>query len=188
MGRPRRPFNGVEEITTIPPVWTYAKGSVGSREEKRWSKWDNAVWKNINGIYDPLTYLHVLSALAAINPDIELRAANLAKHMAREFPLFIWDAITIGKVLADLADTFEDALGRKNGLLERGRDYRGSFYLVHHYPDILPVYKAMRNDLIKMVEAEMVQRDLGKKPQRLMSPLLDLESVKEVLQRSAEAI
>lgn len=180
MARPRRPYNGVETIELSDDPWMARTSPVnlGVRQRGRWEASAHWSYRTPNGQFDPLTYLHVLDAVANINPDIELRAKNLTEWLNDHRPKMLFDPVTVGKVISDLCDAFEDVLGEKNGLLERGKDFKGSFYRVHHLPDVARVYYGLREDLMRLVEVEMAAQSNRQRSQRLVSPLLECPTVR----------
>ena len=181
MARPRRPYNGVEEINPSDDPWMARISPVqlGVRQRARWESSAHWTYRQPNGQFDPLTYLFVLDAVANIDPDIELRSKNLTEYLNRTRAQFIWDPVTVGKVLSDLCDAFEDVLGEKSGLLERGKDYKGAFYRVHHLADVAKTYSGLREDLMRLVEVEMVARTQRNHTKMLVSPLLECPSVRQ---------
>lgn len=176
MGRPRRPFGGVETI--IPNETPWMGLALGTRQRIRWDGSRHWSYRQANGLYDPLTYMLVLDAVANMAPDIELRAKNLVVWLNQVAAQFQWDTITVGKVLSDLCDAFEDVLGEKHGILERGRDYQGMFYLIHHTEEVARTYQALREELMGLVQVEMVARVNHSGTPRLASPLLECPSVR----------
>ena len=180
MARPRRPYNGVEDITPSDDPWMVRVSPVqlGVRQRTRWESSAHWTYRQPNGQFDPLTYLHVLDAVANIDPDIELRAKNLTEYLNRVRPQFVWDPVTVGKVVSDLCDSFTDVLGEKSGLLERGKDYKGSFYRVHHLPDVARVYFSLREDLMRLSELEITARAQRGHTKMLASPLLECPSLR----------
>lgn len=180
MGRRRRPFNGVEDI--IPRRSRFSEDlapmKLGTRQRNRWKQSESWSYKVANGVYDPLTYMFVLDTVAGIDPDIELRAGNLAKHLNVYVEQFSWDPVTVGRVLVDLGEAFEDVLGPKMGLLERGQDYRGAFYNIHLNADTVGLYYRLREDLMRLAEDEMTRKGRGDASKRLASPLLECPSVR----------
>ena len=180
MGRPRRPYNGVELISPTRDRYLQrlVPGGVGVRQKMRWDSSRKWAYRVPNGIYDPLTYMYVLDICTGIDPDIELRAKNLADFLNTTNEAFYWDPVTVGRVLADLCEGFEDVLGAKNGLLERGQDYRGSFFRLHHTEDTAKVAHALRDDLMALAKVEITARLLGKRSKSMVSPLLECASLR----------
>jgi hypothetical protein len=180
MARPKRPFSGVEDIAQMAVEWMQDEkpGTLGVRQRIRWESSRHWHYRTPNGQFDPLTHLYVLDAVAHIHPDIELRSNKLAIHMNETNEAFVFDPVTVGKVLSDLCDAFEDVLGAKNGLLERGRDWKGTFYVLHRNPETAKAYWKAREDLMRLSQLEMEARAEGRKIDRLASPLLECPSLR----------
>jgi hypothetical protein len=113
-----------------------------------------------------------------IDPDIELRSLKLAEYLQTQDYRMTWDAVTVGKVLSDLCDGFEDALGAKNGLLERGRDWKGAFYRIHRNPTTARRAQMLREDLYRSAQDEIALRQTKRRHDHLVSPLLECGSLR----------
>lgn len=181
MGRPRRPYNGVEKVEWDDDRYREnTPGGLGVRPKRRMQAQSHWGYRAVNGVYDPLTYLHVLDVVAGIDPDIELRTKNLVKFLNEERPQFYWDTITVGRVLNDIREYFEDKLGGKGlGLLEHGQDYKGAFYRIHINEDTVRLFHKARVELAALAEIERTLRDRGEPTKRLMSPLQEVPSLRE---------
>jgi len=183
MGRSRRPYNGSETVEYVGAgrdrFWQ-AESEVpfGTRQRIRWKNARQWAYRANNGVYDPLTYLQVLDTLLSIDTQIELRSKNLSEFLNREKTQFYWDAVTVGRVLTDLAESFEEVLGEKLGLLERGTDYKGNFFVFHLNPDTIKVATDLREDLMRLAQIEMQVRDRGETSKRYASPLLECPSLR----------
>lgn len=180
MGRPKRPFNGMNDILSNEDEYLEELLGVqlGTRRRIRWTSGVSASYPTPNGTQDPLTYYLILDALMRMDTDIELRAGILAEWLSENREHLAWDPYTVGKVLADLCDAFETVLGAKNGLLERGRDSRGSFYRLHQNQGTAGAAWLLRDDLYSLVQAEIAVRRAGGKTDTLGSPLLECPSVR----------
>lgn len=181
MGRPRRPLNGVETIVKSehPYLSEELGANLGVRQRERWHSSSLWAYRVPNGQLDPLTYMHILDSVASIDPDIELRAGNLTDWLNREKSAFLWDRVTVGKVLSDLHDAFEERLGKGNSLLERGKDYRGVFYLVKHTGEVGILYRDVREGLMAAARVELdLQAAGGTRSPRLESPLIEVPALR----------
>jgi hypothetical protein len=116
MARPRRPFGGQEVIQAAAEPWLGLQ--LGVRQRSRWDSSAHWTYRTPNGVFDPLTYLFVLDSLANMDPQIELRAGVLAEWLNQARHQVLWDPITVGKVLSDICDQFEDALWSAGGTIE----------------------------------------------------------------------
>lgn len=189
MGRPKRPFSGVEDIEPTSDLWMsdVATRKLGVRQERRWDASLAWHYRVPNGQYDPLTYLVILDQIAHIDPNIELRAGNLTVFMNKTNRAFIFDPVTVGKVLSDLCDGFDEILGAKLGFLERGRDWRGTFYVIHRDPANAALYRNLREDLMTLTQVEMEARAFRRPLERIASPLLECPSMRGKWNEQAEA-
>jgi hypothetical protein len=150
----------------------------GKRQAARWLSSRLWSYATPNGIECPMTYMLILDALMNIDPFIELRAKNLVIYLTNTYPQLSWDAVTVGRVVSDLCDNFEDILGKKNGLLERSRDHKGWFYLLHQSPETAKLAFLLRDDLMRLTAIEITVRQQGKKTDFRGSPLLECVSVR----------
>lgn len=180
MSRPKRPFSGLEDITQYGVSWMSDETSarLGARQRQRWDSSLHWRYRTPNGQSDPLTYLIVLDQIAHIDPDIELRAIKLTPWLNEHSDSVVFDSVTVGKVLSDICDAFEDVLKAKNGLLERSRDWKGTFYRIHRNGETAALYWKAREDLMRLASAEMAARAAGNRPERLASPLIECPSLR----------
>lgn len=181
MPRPRRPFSQYNVIQPNREPWLkdVLPGVLGVRQERRWDVSNRTLrYPTLNGTQDPLTYLLVLDSLMNMHPDVELRAVSFAEWLSTHVEGYVWTSHTVGKVLSDLCEAFEDVLGAGNGLLTSGKDYRGAWYLFNRSKEAARVAYALREDLQRLSEAELKVRQLGRKTDTLGSPLMECPSVR----------
>jgi hypothetical protein len=180
MPRPRRPFSGLDVVNTSrePYLRDVAASALPKRMETRWVESLRWHYPTPNGQQDPLTYMFVLDLLMNMDPSIELRASEAVKWLSVHRNAFTWDAVTVGKVISDLCDNIEEVAGKGNGLLERGRDWRGVFYVFHRSFRCVPVCWALRDDLQRLAEHEVSERRAGRKTDFMGSPLVECPSVR----------
>jgi len=176
MPRPKRPFNGQETIQTVTPAWMGAE--LGVRQRQRFDSSTHWAHRMANGLYDPLTYLLVLDTVANIDPNIELRAKALTEWLNLQRKQFLWDPVTVGKVLADIAEQFNAVLGEANPFLPRGRDYRGAFYLIRRSEQAQALFVAVHEQLADLAQEEINLRAIHRPPQRLVSPLSEVAALR----------
>jgi hypothetical protein len=179
MARPRRPYSEHTTVARFDEPYMTATGAVpGTRQRARWLASTHFSYPTPNGIECPMTYMLVLDALMNIDPFIELRAKNLVLYLTETYPQLSWDSVTVGRVVSDFCDNFEDVLGVKNGLLERSRDHNGWFYLLHQSPETARLAFLLRDDLFRLTEVEIASRKQGRKTDFKGSPLLECVSVR----------
>ena len=181
MGRPARLHSGLETPEAGADRYMDELGapSVGTRQMARWCKTSNMVYPTPNGYFDPLTVFNVLFEVMALDSSLILRASAMTEWLQAHSPRFAWDPVTVGKVLSDLCDNFEDRLGAKCGILERGRDWKGNFYYIHRDAETAELAHRVLDDLQRLVEDEMSKRVLCQKVLRDISPLVECPSLRE---------
>jgi len=180
MPRPRRPFSGQENVITAD-VWYLkdeAPGKLGTRQAQRWQTSANWTYPVPNGITDPLTYMLVVDALLTIDRSIELRAKPLTGYLADRYTQLTWDTVTVGRVLADLAESLTERLGKANTFLAGARDGRGWFYVMQGSPEAAAALYGLRDDLQRLTQERRDQlanrQDVGFK----FSPLVECPSLR----------
>jgi hypothetical protein len=104
--------------------------------------------------------------------------------------MFSWDVITVGKVLAEIHEAIGEAVDYKagaqatlantNGILVRGKDYRGTFYRIAINRDTIRVAHGVREDLMELAEQEMVLRARNDHTRRLTSPLDESKTLRNL--------
>ena len=128
-----------------------------------------------NGIYDPMTFVHVVEALLDTVPGSLWKTADFVEYLRETRDQLTWDPQTVGRVLADIAESLNDANAAK--MLNQTRRWDGMYYdintdletkaaLVHLLDDLMVVCARLRE-----VEAK------GKAPARKTSPLRECPSV-----------
>lgn len=113
--------------------------------------------------------------LAAWEP---FTARELAEHLNKNRPAFLWDAVTVGRILTDLIDQWNEANpGHENQPIRDRMTWAGRIYEMTDYPAARKVLTNLIEDLIylgdKHVDAELE----GQKVSRLESPLNQCASV-----------
>lgn len=173
MARPRRPFSGMGQIAPKADVWSSdeAASPLGVRRERRWSASRHWSYPHKAGYQDPMAVMFVLDALLGIDPQVELRAAALSRYLNGQELSLSFDPVTTGRILADLHDGFAEVHGEKHGLLLRGRDWQGTFYVLNHNQDTIRTAWAVRDYLYGVTQAEIGVRRSGGKTDFMGSPL-----------------
>jgi hypothetical protein len=132
-----------------------------------------------NGHRDPLSFWHVVDALLNIDPLLEFSSKQLADWLNQHRPEFIWDAVTVGRILADIAESCELANGQaldNTALLVR-KTSSGTWYQTTNETAGYRVLLNLLEDLEKLGEQWLTAETRGTLPKRYDSPLLDCPSV-----------
>lgn len=131
-----------------------------------------------NGVYDPLTFYHVLDALLDLRPGEMFRAADFVNFLKNTRPQMVWDTTTIGRVITDMAESLNAANARAP--IEAVRRWNGMTYLVSREPEDRAAMENLLDDL-RIVSQEQLDEELkGNFPKRIDSPLRRCPSVMPV--------
>ena len=117
-----------------------------------------------NGITCPYTYYHVLDALMDVIPGNLFRTTDFMPLLA-DRPL-IFDAITVGRVIKDLADSMEVANGSTP--IEVRRRWDGNNFFISGKPEDRQVMENALDDLRGLIEGGYARSE---------SPLLHCSSL-----------
>lgn len=136
-----------------------------------------------NGVYDPMTFYHLLDALMQVEPGVLFRTADLLPYLTETKPQLVWDAITVGRVLNDMAMALTDAYGESP--ISVTRRWNGNCYLVERDR----AYRVMLHRLLEDLRALCVEvtheEKAGRFSQRIASPIERCTSVMDHLEASA---
>ena len=181
MPRPRRPYSEISDPTMAAEEYLGIGGLKGtSRRSGRWKVSRGWSYRTPNGVEDPFTYMLVLDTLMRMDDQIELRANKMVKWLDFVAPQLSWDAITVGRVLSDLADTLQMLPNEDQPFLVGGRDYLGRFYRLFPTPANQELLWNLRDDLQRLSEIEMIVRGRGDKTNFMGSPLLECPSARSL--------
>ena len=135
----------------------------------------NLVHITKNGAYDPLTYFHVLDMLLDILPGETFRTRDLLPMLGERQKAFAWDAVTVGRVVSDMAETLSDSLGYK--AIATNRRFDGLWFDISVHEEARAAMERLLEDLEILAREEIEQEVLGKPSKRLASPLERCPSV-----------
>lgn len=131
-----------------------------------------------NGVHDPLTYFHIIDTLLNIAPGTRFTAAQLAERLNTTRPTFWWDAVTVGRTLGDLIDTFAEVNpGDDFQPLIAWRFPSARRYELTGRPQAHAALLNLFEDLIGIGRAVLDAEAKGEPPRRMTSPLAACASV-----------
>lgn len=130
------------------------------------------VHRTKNGIYDPYSYFHLVEELAHVKSWTRFTAAQLAQYLNQKRPQLAWDAVTVGRILGDLIDSWHEANpGDENQPLRAWRSWDGNYYEMTDYAPARAVLLAMLDDLIGTCQTVHEIEETGQYAKRPVSPL-----------------
>lgn len=131
-----------------------------------------AVHRVKNGVYDVYTYYHLLAELGRMRPWTPFTSAKLTEWLNSARPTFIWDAVTVGRVLNDLHESWQESNpGDEHQPLIIRKTWQGNVYELTDYPAARRVMLNLADDLVALVDRTHAQELMGYIEPRLSSPL-----------------
>ena len=128
-----------------------------------------------NGVYDPITYFHLIDALLEVTPGLIFRTADLTQHLNETHPQLVWDTTSVGRVISDIAETLEEVNGSR--AIEFARRWNGMIYSVTADAEGRQALMNLMDDLYVLCEEMIQQEKNAHPPKRTDSPLLRCPSV-----------
>ncbi len=154
---------------SIPDLAT----SVTNSRLRRWTKSRNNLFhRPKNGIYDPVTMFHLVDALVNIRGWQPFTAATFVGYLNQHKPMLCWDAVTVGRILGDLVESWNDAHSHVlfrplvPQRLSRGREYQ-----LTNYVEGRRVMFDLLDDLARLADDAIALELVGKPASRSSSPL-----------------
>lgn len=179
MARRPLPYSGLA-LTTRQTPWNedLLASGMGVRRKIRFERWEQSTYPIRNGYNDPLSCMLVLMGLLNIDEHVQLRASDYANWLSLRYPQVAWDAVTVGKILAVLAEVFEDRYGLKHGLLRGWKTTGGQIWYVQSNGEIASRSVALIEELHDMFLRQRTQLMQGQPYLRDQSPFYDCETMK----------
>lgn len=157
---------------SIPGVRTLA----GPRKLKRcqWAN-NNFLHRAKNGVYDPISYYHVLDEIMQLTPYQDFRTVDLIYRLDETKPQLIWDAVSVGRILTDIVENLHDAYDAWP--IAMGRRWNGMTYAVSGLPESRVMLHRLHDDLYALCEETLKEESRGVFTKRTASPLNRCPSV-----------
>ena len=127
-----------------------------------------------NGVYDPITYFHIVEALLTQGSGA-FRTRDLVERLTNSRPQLAWDATTVGRVLSDLSETLNEANGTVH--ISTARRWNGMLYAVTPNAETRAVLLRLIDDLMVLSEELVAAERENRAPSRMNSPLQRCPSV-----------
>jgi hypothetical protein len=173
-------------ISLLDPSDEYGRRSVEgamalvtARRTRRWNHARNTLFHRAkNGVYDAITFFYLVDELANLTPGQPFTAADLTDHLNRTTEALVWDAVTVGRILNDLIDTWNET--NQSPLAQPlvvTRQWSGREYETTNHTDARIALLELLDDLAKLGERVKKAEALGTPPDRQVSPLVACPSV-----------
>lgn len=128
-----------------------------------------------NGIYDPVTFYHILDAVLEMEPARFFRTGEFIETELQNH-MMAWDSTTVGRVLTDMAESLHDA--NATWPIIAARRWNGMTYAVSRDLEDRAALENLLEDLGQLCEALIAEEKEGITPRRLESPLYSCNSVR----------
>ncbi|HSE46745.1 MAG TPA: hypothetical protein VLA89_15595 [Gemmatimonadales bacterium] len=129
-----------------------------------------------NGVYDPVTYYHIVEALLSVKPEIPFKSAEFTDWLNRERDFMSWDATSVGRILNDIHDNLVDLLGDESAFIVF-RDWSAKYYETVSNPKGRAALLRLADDLARLAKEVVDQERAGPAVKRTESPLLHCPSI-----------
>ena len=116
--------------------------------------------------------------LIQIDEAIELRSKEFRDYLAKVSPQISWDGVTIGRIFANLSDSFAIPLGDMETILLPSRDQEGHFYIPLFGQKQIDLAYTVLDELQRLVEIEASLRKMQRPERRVVSPLSECSSLR----------
>ena len=131
-----------------------------------------------NGIFDPVTYFHILDALLELVPGETFQTRDFVAYLSSTRDQLVWDTTTVGRVVNDIADNLEEANGVK--VIDSARRWNGMLYSIRSDAESRAALYHLLDDLLRLSKEFIERENRGEAPKRIDSPLLSCPSVMKV--------
>jgi hypothetical protein len=125
-----------------------AASHITQRQLRKFKSEAHWAYKTRNGIWDPLTCMHVVDMLMNTVPGESFTAGQFTVMLEVSVPRFSWDPVTVGRILNELAEGLTDVLVEGDlPFWVSGRQRNGRHYTVTATSAGWRVLHALRNEL-----------------------------------------
>jgi hypothetical protein len=172
-----RRLDGISQFTKADPhgrqTLPDTHGLLAERRVRKWAASRGNIQHRVkNGVYDPISFFHLVDALASIQLNQRFTAGQLADHLNKAKTTFTWDAVTVGRILNDIVESCEEANpGRDHQPLEVFRTWAGREYMLTSFIPARAVLFNLLDDLAILGERTVEQEAKGKYSPKTTSPL-----------------
>lgn len=157
------PYTASDKL--VVPVYAAEVGIPDGERAASARLYRNLHHQTISGYNDPLSAAYVLDALQRWAPAYYIRARYMSAHLNRKQNHILFDVITCGKIIAELAERGREAFADYPDLIPivTRVDARGTYYVINSLPSTYRWFWKVRKQLgaicASIMEAE--HRDLA---------------------------
>lgn len=157
---------------TVPGM----QNKVSARRARRASHRDIALYhRQRNGVYDAVTYYHLMDVLCRLDAGQDFRTMEIMEILRRTKTPIVWDSTTVGRVLADIVESLNDANGFT--VISATRRWNGVIYAINGAPEARHAMVDLITDLEAVAVDVLAREEYGEVVKRTDSPLLACTSI-----------
>lgn len=150
--------------------------TVATRNLRRYKHNRKALFHRVkNGIYDPITFYHIVDALMQLKAWTPFRANEFVATLGLRAPNIVWDSVSVGRILNDISESF-DAQDKR--VIRRIKRWNGVTYEVSDHLNHRAALFDLLEDLEDLSKREMNTEAQTGRSKRVESPLLHCPSLR----------
>lgn len=107
-----------------------------------------------NGLYDPMTYYHVVDILCQLPYHDDFDATSLTEILNMHKKQFEWDSRTVGRILSDLHESLQFASPPGQEPIRKVNHSRHIWYTIQRFPHTAVMLVDTLMDLAVLVESK----------------------------------
>lgn len=131
--------------------------------------------RNKNGVYDPITFYHIVDNLMQLKAWQTFRAHEFVTVLNERAPNIVWDSVSVGRIMNDLAESFD---AKDMHIIRRIRRWNGVTYEISDHPEHRVEMFNLLEDLQDLAQREMALEATVGRTKRVESPLLRCPSLR----------
>jgi hypothetical protein len=150
--------------------------TIPTRNLRRYKHNRKALFHRVkNGVYDPITFYHITDALLQIKAWNTFRANELVELLGKRAPNIVWDSVSVGRILNDMAESFD---AKDMTVIRRVRRWNGVTYEISDHTEHRRALMDLMEDLEDLSNREMTYEATQGRSKRTESPLLHCPSLR----------
>jgi hypothetical protein len=150
---------------------------------EKWHREVKALFRpSRNGYNDTLSHLFLIDTLMRLKPDQIIRAAKLRDLLTETRPQMLWDSVTVGRILTELADLAAERTKKGSvPVLSQGKDRNGTYFTLTHGTDTYQWLASLRDIAQSGFTEEMEYLGRGLQPPTRQFSVFDALTGKQTL-------
>lgn len=127
------------------------------------------------GYHDPFTFYHLVYHLQSIQPNEPFSSKEFTDYLNEHSPAFIWEVRTVGRILMDLSESWEEIAVKSP--LKKKLAYDGRWWWTTPDPEARASLVRLLKDLFNLCAAQRAVEISGIQLSRHSTPTTDCPSM-----------